>query len=114
MPCGYSKLPRQRSLQARKSELKVTPVIWEAEILCGNRRSLWTLSAIPQAWARAIQAHPTGVHGLLYTSRFTRKRCLALFSPPTDRASISADGSSPLPENSEALEFLAENKVALV
>lgn len=70
--------------------------------------------AIPQVWARAIQAHPASVHGLLYASRFTRKRCVALFSPPTDRASVTAERSSSLAENSDALAFLAKNRIALV
>lgn len=36
--------------------------------------------AIPQSWALSVMTHAAGFHGLLYGSRFTKRKCLALFS----------------------------------
>lgn len=70
--------------------------------------------SIPQKWAEAIQKHPKSFAGLLYTSRFTRKRCLALFSPPSNKKKLKVLNTTPLTENTHTLTFLTKNKIALI
>ena len=40
--------------------------------------------AVPQAWAESVMTHSAGFHGMLYASRFNKKKCLALFAVPGD------------------------------
>jgi hypothetical protein len=70
--------------------------------------------SIPQTWAEAIKSHPASFEGILYASRFTRKRCLALFSPPIVQNDLKRGSSTPLPDHPDALRFLAGNRLALV
>lgn len=70
--------------------------------------------SIPQSWAEAIHDHPAKCDGLLYMSRFTKKRCVALFAPPLDPNALIADSPLLLTDQPEALRFLADNRLALV
>jgi sulfur carrier protein ThiS len=47
---------------------------------------------VPQSWAESVMTHPDGFHGLLYGSRFTKKKCLALFAVHGDGPPIVSGG----------------------
>ena len=46
--------------------------------------------AVPQAWAESVMTHSAGFHGMLYASRFTKKKCLALFELTGDNAPVAS------------------------
>ena len=68
--------------------------------------------SIPQAWGEAIALHPAQFDGLLYTSRFTDKPCLALFNP-NRLLSIIKRQSNNLHADKEGLQFLEDFGIAL-
>lgn len=69
--------------------------------------------AIPQAWALSVMTHAAGFHGLLYGSRFTRQKCLALFSLPGDPAPVVFGQSRPFRGSIAATHFLKKYTVRI-
>ncbi len=66
----------------------------------------------PQAWSKAIMEHPNCFDGILYSSQFTQRPCLALF----DRRPIKVKAlqSIPLASHPEGMKLLSEFEIALV
>ena len=70
--------------------------------------------SVPQAWGLAIAKHPADFQGIIYRSRFTSQRCIAV----TDKAEASLPlRSTPVSDfidYSPAAQFLERHHVALV
>lgn len=70
---------------------------------------------IPQAWGRAVAAHPAGFDGFLYASRFGRGRCLALLRREGAPAPVRRRGRGRVLRNLPAANaFLTDFHVRLV
>lgn len=69
---------------------------------------------VPQEWALAIMNHPTEVDGIQYQSRFTSRKCLALFNRREIGSKISTTPLGELPKIPEANKFLDEYEVVIV
>jgi len=69
---------------------------------------------IPQAWALAIMNHGAEVGGIEYQSRFTSRKCLALFDRREIGSKIRANLMGELSKLPEASEFLDEQEVVIV
>jgi hypothetical protein len=63
---------------------------------------------VPQAWAESVMTHSAMFCGLLYGSRFTKKKCLALFAVPGE-VSAGVSGSPRLFSLSSAAGHLLES-----
>ncbi len=66
---------------------------------------------ISHQWADAVMRHPDEVDGILYPSRFTGRKCLALFD---GGGNIPAQESVAFSDHKEALSTLHEMMIALV
>jgi RES domain-containing protein len=69
---------------------------------------------IPQEWALAVMNHRAEVDGMQYQSRFTSRRCLALFDRRGIGPHIGAKLLGKLSGLPEANKFLDEYKVLIV
>ncbi len=74
---------------------------------------------VTQAWAAALMGHPTGIDGLVYTSRLnTPESCVALFGRPRFLATPSPVGAAVLPvrplDDPELLTLLARERIAVL
>lgn len=70
--------------------------------------------AIPQVWGLAIQSHPDAADGLRFLSRFTGRRCFALFERPGLIGRLKEIQLSLLSDLDEAEDFLEANSITLV
>lgn len=109
--------------QSQTSEIGLTQPLLVCDLTdLGTRRQLGLdLSAlnhpdltVPQAWGLAIQKHPAPVGGFYFPSRFTGKRCLALFDRPAVAMALSSSPGKSLPEIVDAVEFINRNQIKLV
>jgi hypothetical protein len=69
---------------------------------------------IPQEWALAVMNHRGKVDGIQYQSRFTSRKCLALFDRRNIGAQIRAKLLGELSGLPEANKFLDDYKVVIV
>jgi hypothetical protein len=69
--------------------------------------------AVPQAWALSVMTHANGFHGILYGSRFTRQKCLALFSIHGDRVPVVIGQSRPFRSSAAAAHLLKKYNVRI-
>jgi len=69
---------------------------------------------VTRAWALAIMDHPAQVHGLIYTSRFTQRHCLALFDRGSMSSQVSEDLIGQLHAVKEANQFLDDHRCVIV
>lgn len=69
--------------------------------------------AIPQAWALSVMTHAAGFHGLLYGSRFTKRKCLALFSIHGDPRPVVVGPSRAFHRSAAAAHLLKKYHVRI-
>ena len=69
---------------------------------------------IPQAWGLAVQQHPVGFEGIKYTSRFIDQPCLVLFERDNMLAKLRGTTLGSLNELDAAVDWLDDQKAALV
>ena len=69
---------------------------------------------VPQEWGLAIQNHPKEVDGLLYSSRFTGKRCLVLFERKKTVSLLKSKVRGKLMDLDEGERFLGDNQITLI
>lgn len=66
---------------------------------------------IPNMWSDAVHAHPEGLDGIYFRSRFASQECVAIF----DRVDIIARGApSPLNSFPELAPFLDKYEIAIL
>lgn len=70
--------------------------------------------AVPQAWGLAVQRHPARFEAIKYTSRFVDQPCLALFDRGGMAARLKETAQGDLENLDAAIDWLDEQKVALV
>ena len=70
--------------------------------------------AVPQAWALAVQEHPSAFGAIKYNSRFIDQQCLALFDRSGMRAKIRETLLGPLNSLDAAVNWLDSRKASLV
>jgi RES domain len=69
---------------------------------------------IPQKWALAIMNHEAGVDGIQYQSRFTARKCLALWNRRHLGSMIQTNFLGALSTLAEANKFLDDHQVTIV
>jgi hypothetical protein len=69
---------------------------------------------VPQQWALAVMNHGAMLDGIQYQSRFTSRKCLALFDRRKIGATIHTKILGELSSLTEADKFLDDNKVIMV
>jgi hypothetical protein len=69
---------------------------------------------IPQKWALAVMNHQSKADGITYQSRFTSRKCLALFNRRDLRRTIQMNLLGALSSLLEANRFLDDYKVKIV
>jgi hypothetical protein len=83
--------------------------------LPGPSASLFfTKLTVPQEWALAVMNHRAELDGIQYQSRFTSRKCLALFDRRDIGPQIRANLLGGLSGQPEANKFLHEYKVVIV
>ena len=70
--------------------------------------------SIPQAWALAIQGHPSDFEAIKYLSRFSGEPCLALLGRPRIKAQVEETPLGSLNDLDEAVQWLTERGAALL
>jgi hypothetical protein len=67
----------------------------------------------PQEWGLALQRHPENFQGLKFRSRFNGKACLALFQRDGLEKRLKEKHLNTLPNNDDAVDWLAKHEVGL-
>jgi hypothetical protein len=116
------RIRRWRWMSYRLSEMHLPPVLVcdlsDVQTRTALRVDLASLMApeleVPQKWALAVMNHQTKVDGIQYQSRFTARKCLALFDRREFVPKIRATLLGELSSLSESNKFLDEYKVVIV
>jgi hypothetical protein len=111
-----------RWMSLRISEMHIPPVsvcdLTDVQTRSALRVDLASLMAleleIPQAWALAIMNHGAEVDGIQYQSRFTSRKCLALFDRHEIGSKIRTKLMGELSKLPQASKFLDEHNVVIV